>query len=473
MLWEQHLLTAEGCVPLPISEDAASLATPRWHTETQALRQTGQIVKVCPAPTKAISDVWRALKQGKRLGPDPTARDGYGRVTMKAWLAGRLAELSPEEQTALLRAAASEDPPCPAGLSAVLGLVNVDVNAYLTTSEGLYSLPALLLYNGGIDNEGRNFSSEIVETLRLLRDAGVDLKLPAVLSLEGELLQTLAHQVVHNGHGVEVLQFLGRCGAPVDVPDRMGDSPLFDAVRGGECSLVQALIQLGADVHNKHKCGDGLLHTACRKGNLQMVQQLLRLGMAPNDVGTKGWTPLLCAGHCGRLEVVQLLHRHGANVNFVDASGRTAFSLAFRARHEPVVSYLRACGVDEHLGGGRTSLQTQTELYFKRGKTLPQTKPEKHASRRSKRTTPMRERAERAGVLDRYRETPPGLRERAESGSRSAKKELTVQHKHNHQVVDRAEVAARPDSYEHDCRLQRDAQSHRKRKLLSFLSGTV
>ena len=120
--------------------------------------------------------------------------------------------------------------------------------------------------------------------------------------------------------------------------------------------------------------------------------------MAPNDVGTKGWTPLLCAGHCGRLEVVQLLHRHGANVNFVDASGRTAFSLAFRARHEPVVSYLRACGVDEHLGGGRTSLQTQTELYFKRGKTLPQTKPEKHASRRSKRTTPMRERAERAGV---------------------------------------------------------------------------
>ena len=85
----------------------------------------------------------------------------------------------------------------------------------------------------------------------------------------------------------------------------------------------------------------------------------------------------------------------------------------------------------------------------------------------------MRERAERAGVLDRYRETPPGLRERAESGSRSAKKELTALHKHNHQVVDRAEVAARPDSYEHDCRLQRDAQSHRKRKLLSFLSGTV
>ena len=164
--------------------------------------------------------------------------------------------------------------------------------------------------------------------------------------------------------------------------------------------------------------------------------------------------------------------------NFVDVSGRSAFALAFRARHEPVVSYLRACGVDEHLGGGRTSLQTQTELYFKRGKTLPQTKPQKHASRRSKRTTPMRQRAERAGVLDRYRKTPPGLREWA--GQRGAqglpRTELTCLRpctSTNHQVVDRAEVAARPDSYEHDCRLQRDAQSHRKRKLeMSFASGT-
>ena len=85
----------------------------------------------------------------------------------------------------------------------------------------------------------------------------------------------------------------------------------------------------------------------------------------------------------------------------------------------------------------------------------------------------MRERAERAGVLDRYKATPPGVRDRAESGSKSAKKELKALHKHNHQVVDRAEVAARPDRYEHDCRLQRDSQSHRKRKLISFLSGTV
>jgi len=473
MEWEQHLIAAEGCVPIP--EDAASRASPQRHADTQAPCQTEQIVKACPAPARAITDVWKALMQGKRPGPDPTARDGYGRITLKAWLASRLAELAPDEKYALLRAAVSEDPPCPACVHAVLELVElvgVDVNAYFPTSEGLYSLPALLLYNGGIDNEGRNFSSEVVHTLRVLRNAGVDLKLPAVLSCEGALLQTLAHQVVHHGHGLEVLHFLNSSGANLDECDHRGYTPLFEAVLvHNNPALVQSLMQVGADLHAKHRCGEGLLHFACRKGNIDVVQQLLRLGMTPNDVSTKGWTPLLCASASGHLQVVQLLHRTGADISCVDFCGRSAFSLAFRRRHEPIVSYLRACGVHEHLGPGRTSLQTQTEEHFKRGKTLPQARHEKSASQ-GRRSTPMRERAERAGVLDRYKATPPGLRDRAESGSRSAKKELKALHKHNHQVVDRAEVASRPDRYEHDCRLQRDAQSHRKRKL-GFPSGTV
>ena len=468
MEWEQHLMTAEGCVRI---EDAAKSSDTQGPPPTDAIVPTEAIVPVSLAPAKAVTDVWQALMKGKRPGPDPRARDGYGRVTMQAWLATRLAELSPEEKYALLRAAVSEDPPCTAGLRAVLDLVvDIDINAYVSTTDGLYSMPALLLCNGGIDDDGRNFSSAVVQALRLLADAGADLKLPAVLSCEGELLQTLAHQVVHNGHGVEVLQFLGRCGAPVDVPDRAGDTPLFDAVQAhGSPSLVQALIQLGADLHAKHIRGYGLLHAACRSGNLGVVQQLLQLGLTPNDVSAKGWTPLLCASDSGHLQVVQLLHRTGTNISFVDSCGRSAFSVAFRRRHEPIVSYLRACGVQEHLGPGRTSLQTQTKEHFKRGKTLPQARPEKSASQgRPRRSTPMRERAERAGVLDRYKATPPGVRDRAESGSKSAKKELKALHKHNHQVVDRAEVAARPDRFEHDCRLQQDSQSHRKRKLISF-----
>ena len=62
-----------------------------------------------------------------------------------------------------------------------------------------------------------------------------------------------------------------------------------------------------------------------------------------------------------------------------------------------MVAYLRAHGVTEENFRGRV--------------------PPKKAARKAKRSTPMRERAEKAGVLERYKTTPPGLRERAESGS--------------------------------------------------------
>ena len=74
-----------------------------------------------------------------------------------------------------------------------------------------------------------------------------------------------------------------------------------------------------------------------------------------------------------------------------------------------------------------------------------------------------------AGVLDRLRDSPPGVRERAQNGSASAKKELQAIHKHNHQVVDRAEVAANPAREELDRRRQADASSHRKRSLARSL----
>ena len=66
------------------------------------------------------------------------------------------------------------------------------------------------------------------------------------------------------------------------------------------------------------------------------------------------------------------------------------------------------------------------------------------------------------------------MRERAQNGSACAKKELQAIHKHNHQVVDRAEVAANQAREELDRRRQADASSHRKRSLARSLDiGTV
>ena len=111
--------------------------------------------------------------------------------------------------------------------------------------------------------------------------------------------------------------------------------------------------------------------------------------------------------------------------------------------------------MEEHVGSGMFGL-------MKKGHSLPEPKKK---PKRHKRLTPLRKRAERASVLDRFKVTPPGLRERAEGGSAPAKKQLQALHKHSPQVVDRSEVAAAPDQLKHWSRLDSDARSHRKRKL--------
>ena len=62
---------------------------------------------------------------------------------------------------------------------------------------------------------------------------------------------------------------------------------------------------------------------------------------------------------------------------------------------------MRGHKVEEHVG--RFGL-------MKKGHSLPEPKKK---PKRHKRLTPLRERAERAGVLHRFKVTPPGLRERA------------------------------------------------------------
>jgi len=167
-------------------------------------------------------------------------------------------------------------------------------------------------------------------------------------------------------------------------------------------------------------------------------------------------TPLQLACRQGHVEVVRLLHAHGADLG-AKLRGATPFSLAFRAGHSAVVCYLRQNGVKEHLGSGRTKAGERFEEQV--------SQPAPRQRRKAQRTTPMRTRAERADVLDRYKDTPPGLHERVKEGSQSAKKELHALRKHNHQIVDRAEQAADPDQSCHLEQKSREARRKRKRRL--------
>ena len=437
--WVQHVLSADGWETAP----ALASARPSSLAVQRPLLQRGTQVSTVKAEGDPIEDIWQALKKGKRPGTDPGQCNPNGRLTTEASLCMWLTGLSDGEKYGLISQAVSDAPLCLEGLEAVLQLGWYDMNTYIQTSTGMFSPAALVLCNHGGGSESSG--SAVVGALRMLLDAGADLKRPAVLSFELDPLESLVHLAVQYGHSSDVLLFLRGVGIDLDIAahESWGRTAAWEAVVHKNLDLLKVLLEMGASLPRD------AVHRASHGGHVEMVRYLLQLGMPPDSLSNP--TPMQLASKKGHLEVVRLLHASGADVRRCNAVGASPFSIAFRAGHATVVSYLRSCGIRED----------NLERQYPNGPTWT-AKPQQ---KRKKRTTPMRERARRAGVLDRLRDSPPGARERAQNGSASAKKELQAIHKHNHQVVDRAEVAAHPERLELDCRRKADASSHRKRSL--------
>ena len=105
-------------------------------------------------------DIWLALKKGKRPGTDPRQCNRDGRLTTEACLCTWLTGLSDGEKYGLISQAASDAPLCLEGLEAVLQLGWYDMNVYIQTSTGMFSLAALVLCNHGRRSESS--ASEVV-----------------------------------------------------------------------------------------------------------------------------------------------------------------------------------------------------------------------------------------------------------------------------------------------------------------------
>ena len=363
----------------------------------------------------------------------------------------------------------------------------------------------------------RHPSGVTIEMLRSLRNAGVRFDLPSSIYLNVPAGTTscnlsIAYEAVSEHNSVSLLAFLAECGADLDLADLMGQTPLWKACSLGKLCLVQYLHrECGASLQTcAQRTGrtwllnDGshggtvapgseivdirgtlrlpLLHVASLHGHLDTVRYLCSHGgLSVNMLAADGCSPLHLACENGHAEIVRWLHVQGADIEQL-YERKTPFTIAYRQGHASVVAYLRSCGAKESIGSGRQAgghlvphvgqpiWSDPLDDYvgqnrFTPGSSLP---PPKRIVTRPKRSTPMRERAERVGVLDRYRDTPIGLRERCTAGSPAAKKEMQAHKQRNHQIVDRAELKARRDSTLYTARKQADCdgKSARKRKLL-------
>ena len=137
---------------------------------------------------------------------------------------------------------------------------------------------------------------------------------------------TIAREAVHQPH---VLQFLIKCGAPLDARDRSGHTPLAMACLYNCTEAVQLLLANGANPNNKdHTHITPLIEATHANADSQLVQYLLAGGGGVNAQDVWGRTALMGAARNNNCIVAMLLLQAGADKNLFNKKGKTALNIA-------------------------------------------------------------------------------------------------------------------------------------------------
>uniref|UniRef100_A0A6U5BGK2 Uncharacterized protein n=1 Tax=Hemiselmis andersenii TaxID=464988 RepID=A0A6U5BGK2_HEMAN len=156
------------------------------------------------------------------------------------------------------------------------------------------------------------------------------------------------HAAAHCGDS-GALQALVDGGAKVDVPDRLGYTPLHFAACYGHDGAVELLLSLGASTGAQCKQGWTPLHVAARSGRVGSAKLLLDKGCDVDSCDKLQWTALHNAACNGNVEVIETLITRGSNVNAQDRDGWTALHFAGRFNNVSAVEKLIDLGADPNL----------------------------------------------------------------------------------------------------------------------------
>ena len=180
-----------------------------------------------------------------------------------------------------------------------------------------------------------------------------------------------------SGKSKEIVELLISKGADVnaevcydaDVPDsvkgkanvpkrRSIETPLIAAIRWSTDDIARLLILHGADVKAKDEEGWTCMHWAADRNNKVISELLISKGADVNARNNTGETPLHLASYDGINGVPALLIASGAHVNEKDNAGRTPLYTAADNGRVEVVRVLISSGahVNEKDKDGRTPL---------------------------------------------------------------------------------------------------------------------
>ncbi|MDR3123074.1 MAG: ankyrin repeat domain-containing protein [Treponema sp.] len=142
-------------------------------------------------------------------------------------------------------------------------------------------------------------------------------------------------------------------GVNPNVPNAMGEPPLFMAVKADSRNTVLALLAAGAHIEARDAQGNNSLHAAVRWNAVNAAQTLISRAANVNAHALNGKTPLHDSIRWGIIRMETLLIGNGANLEVRDNEGNTPFMEAIIAGYIASAERLNEIGADVTIRNNR------------------------------------------------------------------------------------------------------------------------
>ncbi|CAF9914936.1 hypothetical protein IMSHALPRED_002285 [Imshaugia aleurites] len=157
---------------------------------------------------------------------------------------------------------------------------------------------------------------------RMLLDAGADPNVPAYEN------RTALSWAAAEGSEESIELLLKQPGIDLDVPDKLGQTPLLRAADAGHTKCIRMLLDRGASVKHTDNDGRTALSLAAIKGHKVAAKLLLKNKADINAQDKMGNTPLALAAEKNHDAVVRFLLESGADAEIADEDEETPFEKA-------------------------------------------------------------------------------------------------------------------------------------------------
>ncbi len=173
--------------------------------------------------------------------------------------------------------------------------------------------------------------------------------------------QSLA--AVRAGNLPRLQELVEQHGANLNSRNRIGESLLVMAIKGGKSDIANWLLDRGANVQINSTAKVTPLMVAAFNGDLTMVNRLLSLGIDVHAADQQKKTAIVYAAANGHTDVVARLLKAGVDINARYPNELTVLMWAAGQGHDKTVRFLLEAGADNTLkdNRGKTAVEIADE----------------------------------------------------------------------------------------------------------------